>query len=396
MYEQEIVTYVRSIEPLLRGRFKTDRNIVCREIGDGNLNLVFLLSDYEGSKICVKKSLPYVRMIGSEWPLDADRIIHERVSLEIFSMISPGTVPKVYDGDSELHVITMEALVPGATVRSCVVAGVECPGIGKAVGDFVGRVARTCKPSDIQVLGYDSDRPLFRNDNMTDVTRLLVFEEPFLEDVHRNHFPQELSKSVRYYRSNPAVIAAALTARNVFEERKEALIHGDLHTGSIMKMNSGEYIIFDTEFSRFGPVMFDLGVFVANLIFAAIRSLQMNDVDACLSWLQEIEDSWKYFVSASQLFKIDFENHEYREREYLRSLGEFCVIELGRRVIGLAKVPELENFHSRQGVQVGSYALRCAELIASSAQELNVSISTYIDDIKEVLGLRRLKHIWRP
>ena len=38
------------------------------EVGDGNLNLVFIVRGSKGSVI-VKQALPYVRLVGDSWPL---------------------------------------------------------------------------------------------------------------------------------------------------------------------------------------------------------------------------------------------------------------------------------------------------------------------------------------
>jgi len=43
-----------------------------REVGDGNLNLVFIVSGNVGS-VVVKQALPYVRMVGESWPLPVYR-----------------------------------------------------------------------------------------------------------------------------------------------------------------------------------------------------------------------------------------------------------------------------------------------------------------------------------
>lgn len=37
------------------------------EVGDGNLNLVFIVKSEQGSVI-VKQALPYVRLVGDSWP----------------------------------------------------------------------------------------------------------------------------------------------------------------------------------------------------------------------------------------------------------------------------------------------------------------------------------------
>ena len=43
-----------------------------REVGDGNLNLVFIVKGPTGG-VCLKQALPYVRLVGESWPLPIDR-----------------------------------------------------------------------------------------------------------------------------------------------------------------------------------------------------------------------------------------------------------------------------------------------------------------------------------
>ena len=40
-----------------------------KEVGDGNLNLVFIVKDKQGKGIVLKQSLPYVRLVGPSWPM---------------------------------------------------------------------------------------------------------------------------------------------------------------------------------------------------------------------------------------------------------------------------------------------------------------------------------------
>src|SRR5262245_35580237 len=51
-----------------------------REVGDGNLNLVFIV---EGEKevVVVKQALPYVRLVGESWPLPLSRAHFEHLAL---------------------------------------------------------------------------------------------------------------------------------------------------------------------------------------------------------------------------------------------------------------------------------------------------------------------------
>lgn len=52
-----------------------------------------------------------------------------------------------------------------------------------------------------------------------------------------------------------------------FCERAQALIHGDLHTGSVMVTHDSTQVI-DPEFAYYGPMGFDVGAFLGNLILA--------------------------------------------------------------------------------------------------------------------------------
>src|SRR5690606_26060400 len=55
-----------------------------------------------------------------------------------------------------------------------------------------------------------------------------------------------------------------------FMNHAQALIHGDLHTGSIFAKKDSTKVI-DPEFAFFGPIGYDTGNVVAHLIFAYIN-----------------------------------------------------------------------------------------------------------------------------
>ena len=52
----------------------------------------------------------------------------------------------------------------------------------------------------------------------------------------------------------------------------QALIHGDLHTGSIF-VNQEETRVIDPEFAFFGPMAYDVGVLIGNLIMNYLSTL---------------------------------------------------------------------------------------------------------------------------
>ena len=74
-----------------------------------------------------------------------------------------------------------------------------------------------------------------------------------------------------------------------FIERAQALIHGDLHTGSIMVTTDSTQVI-DPEFAFYGPMGYDIGAFLGNLILAYFaqdgHADQANDRKVCMTVLR--------------------------------------------------------------------------------------------------------------
>ena len=70
------------VRPLLGGS-PADWHV--REVGDGNLNLVFLVDGPLGS-VCLKQALPYVRVAGPGWPLSPERAHFENA---YFQSVAP-------------------------------------------------------------------------------------------------------------------------------------------------------------------------------------------------------------------------------------------------------------------------------------------------------------------
>ncbi|MGB6118827.1 MAG: hypothetical protein WBF87_11450, partial [Mesorhizobium sp.] len=78
-----------------------------REVGDGNLNLVFIVETPKGGLI-VKQALPYVRLVGESWPLPLKRSFCESHALTRQAARDPGPVPQVLHFDEAQALIVME------------------------------------------------------------------------------------------------------------------------------------------------------------------------------------------------------------------------------------------------------------------------------------------------
>src|SRR5215469_2088265 len=92
------------------------------EVGDGNLNLVFIIKGPNGG-IAAKQALPYVRLIGESWPLPLSRSHYEYLALTSQARLVPGAVPAVLHHNEALALVAMELLEPHIIMRKGLVAG---------------------------------------------------------------------------------------------------------------------------------------------------------------------------------------------------------------------------------------------------------------------------------
>jgi 5-methylthioribose kinase len=70
---------------------------------------------------------------------------------------------------------------------------------------------------------------------------------------------------VQAVRANPALKMAIAEMKRTYVTHAEALIHADLHTGSIM-LNTEDTRVIDPEFAFFGPMAYDVGAVLQNLV----------------------------------------------------------------------------------------------------------------------------------
>ena len=74
--------------------------------------------------------------------------------------------------------------------------------------------------------------------------------------------------------TNEKVKACAAQLKAKFVGCPQALIHGDLHSGSVMACKESTFVI-DPEFAFYGPMGFDIGAIVANLLLAYVNHARL-------------------------------------------------------------------------------------------------------------------------
>lgn len=288
-------TLIYSVETL---KFFKDKNhLTCKEIGDGNLNNVFRIVDSNsGKSLILKQSLPYART-SIEMKLDAKRGEIEAMGFMTQGKLSPSMVPIVYNYDPSKYIIAMEDLTE----------------------------------------------------------HLVLTNSAFLASRNRidNHLLDFVKENV-FDDKNVAFEVAKL--KHNFMCNAQALLHGDAHIGSIfVKENSLKFI--DTEFSFYGPMGFDVGMFLANLFMNACYHKALGNIQYKNYVLEQIEsfiDNFKkefievwdkyateHFAKTNEEFKFWYLN------SILKDTAGYCACEMIRRTTGSSHVKEMDDYNDK-------------------------------------------------
>ena len=135
---ENLVDYLKNIPALLKKLGDDIQNWDICEVGDGNLNLVFIVKTSRAS-VCVKQALPYVRMVGEGWSLPLTRSHFEHLALCEFHKIISEYVPEIYHYDADMALMVMTYLEPHIILRKGLIAGKKYPLIAQDLAKFFGK-----------------------------------------------------------------------------------------------------------------------------------------------------------------------------------------------------------------------------------------------------------------
>jgi 5-methylthioribose kinase len=331
------------------------------EVGDGNLNLVFIVKGARGG-VAVKQALPYVRLVGEGWPLPLSRSHYEYLALTKQAQFAPGLVPALLHHNEALALTVMELLEPHIIMRKGLIAGTQYP---RFVDDITTFMARTLFfSSDLAIPAAEKKEGIAAfagNHALCKITEDLIFTDPY-RVAEQNRWTQPwLDATAAAFREDLDLHVAVSRLKLKFLNAPEALIHGDLHTGSIMVTDSAT-IVIDPEFAFYGPMGFDIGAIIANLLMAYLASAgherSPGDRRAFEAWvLQTVEKVWSEFARKflelwrtqaggdaypPTLFegeagaaRLEAERQAYMARLFQDTVG-FAAAKIIRRILGLA------------------------------------------------------------
>ncbi len=291
--------WIGGLSPVRASLGSTPGDWRIREVGDGNLNLVFIVEGPQGS-VCVKQALPYVRAAGPSWPMAPRRAFFENAYYKAVAPHVGARIPRIHHYDDALYCTVMERLSPHIILRQGLIEGRRYPDAARDVGEYVAHAgfftSDFARPFEEKLAGV----ALFAgNKDLIRISVDLIFTDPFRESVRNRHTSPQLDAVVRdLRRDGPLKVAAADCGRRFLTDA-QALLHGDLHSGSVMVTERDTRVI-DPEFACYGPIGFDLGAYVANLLLSWYsqpgHATPADDRSAQQRWiLTEIETFWEAF-----------------------------------------------------------------------------------------------------
>jgi len=331
------------------------------EVGDGNLNLVFIVKGATGG-IAVKQALPYVRLVGESWPLPLSRSHYEYQALVHQARLAPGLVPGVLHHNEALALTAMELLEPHIIMRKGLVSGTCYPHFVDHITTFLARTLFLSSDLALPAARKKEGIAAFAgNHALCKITEDLIFTDPYRQAEQNRWTSPWLDATAAAFREDFDLHVAVSRLKLKFMASPEALVHGDLHTGSIMVTESRTLVI-DPEFAFYGPMGFDLGAVLSNLLMSYLASAgherTNGDRQSFEAWLLlTIENVWAEFVRKftglwfaeghgdaypAVLFggpagaaRLETERRAYMDRLFQDTVG-FSAAKIIRRILGLA------------------------------------------------------------
>jgi len=261
--------------------FPADEPLDAEEIGDGNINYVFRVrSRANGKSIIVKQADRLLRSSGR--PLDITRSKREAEALRIYADLTPQFIPQIYAYDDTMSAICMEDISYCGNLRKELMAGHPLPAnFAENAASFLADAVFATSDLFLPPEEKKERVSAFINPELCAISETLVFSEPYCNGKSRNRIIPGNEVFIQKTLYNDEALKAEVSSlRETFMNKADALIHGDLHTGSIfIGNNTGTAIdkngttepcmkIIDPEFAFYGPIGYDLGNIIAHLYCA--------------------------------------------------------------------------------------------------------------------------------
>lgn len=356
MQESDVAAYAKERIDF----FADNADLEVQEIGDGNLNYVYRIVDQNTNKSVIIKQAGTVARISDEIHLSTNRIKIEFEVLSLYRKYAPEFAPELYGYDAVMNCFAMEDLGEFRILRDGLIHYQTYPHLSDHMSTFV---VETLLPTTDVFMEHKEKKELvknFINPELCEISEELVYTEPFTNHNNRNELfePVEAWLEKEIYQDQELRREAA-KCKFEFMNNAQALIHGDLHTGSIFVTKEQTKVI-DPEFAFYGPIGYDVGNLIANLVFAHTRAVMAGEseyVEWSRKTIADFVDQFqaKFLQKWEQgavdpLANVDGFKEYYLQRVMEDTAG-VCGLEVIRRIVGLAKVKDITSIedHTARG-----------------------------------------------
>jgi 5-methylthioribose kinase len=395
---QSVISYLLEI-PSVMEYFDGDE-LLAKEIGDGNLNFVYLISSKVDAQkaLIVKQAVPYLRCVGREFALSKERMTYEIRALSEFKNIAPDFVPKLYHVNEEMSIVVMQYLGSHTILREALTNKQRFEKFCEHISTYL---AQTLFKTSSLYLNSTQKRQLIErfnsNTELCKLTEDFVFTFAFMqnetndeESIKNNPLAKKLFNDMEFK-------SRVLDLKYKFMTSTDALIHGDLHTGSIM-LNSDETFVIDPEFAFVGPFGFDIGALVANLVNNYVHHHIVTKDESFKEYLLEsikciFESFEEKFLALWSEQKdsaliidgyVDAQTKNLYMKKFLKDIFRqsvgFAGCKMARRVFGVAGVAEI------RGIQNKELRVDAQNLILEIAREFVMRYDT-LQSVEDVLKI---------
>lgn len=321
------------------GVFESDTEFHIEEIGDGNLNTVYRVSDTTHSErsLVLKHAPPYIKILGPDYPLSTKRLAYESRALDVYNRLMSGAVPVQYSFDADMAVIAMEDLRDARVLRDDLIAGIVDIAIPEQVGRFMAVVHSQTYVDNLDSETAQHRKQQFANTTMQSITADYVFTFPYTEH-ETNFWTPGLASDVQHLKMDADFLRWATHLKQVFLTAQQGVTHGDLHTGSVLVQDNTAKVI-DAEFAFFGPVGFDLGLYWANYLLSYFSHQGALGVQSALK--AAIVQTWHTYSAEFKMVNAELKA-QILQNIFHDAVG-FAGLEILRRLIGAAHVKDMEG-----------------------------------------------------
>ncbi len=350
------------------------------EIGDGNLNFVYRVNNASDANrsVIVKQAVPYLRMVGEEWPLSRDRMTYEIRALTLYNEVVPDLVPTIFHADEDMSVLIMQCLSDHIILRLGMIDGVVYPKVATDIGNFM---ADTLFKTSHWSMGSLERRELMdrftMNAELCKLTEEFIFTFPYMEHDSNYSNPATDAWAKEHVHTDTQYKLDVLAFKDLFVSKPDALLHADLHSGSLM-VNQDESYVIDMEFAYFGPFGFDVGKVISNFLLCCTSHFHRAGGAEYREWLlEQIPVIWNTFESRFlELWKaaddsamlidglLTADEAERLRQEFmtnlLRESAGFAACSMARRTLGIAGVADvrdIEDLDVRSKLEIANLKL---------------------------------------